>query len=85
MKPEEKAREEIDKLLINAGWEVVNRDEFDITSDKGIALREIVMSDNGRADYILIYKGKALGVIEAKKYGTSLSIVEEQSKRYSNK
>ena len=85
MKPEEKAREEIDKLLINAGWEVVNKEQLDITSDKGIALRELGMSDNGRADYILIYKGKALGVIEAKKYGTPLSIVEEQSKRYSNK
>lgn len=85
MKPEEKAREEIDKLLISAGWEVVNKEQLDITSDKGIALRELGMSDNGRADYILIYKGKALGVIEAKKYGTPLSIVEEQSKRYSNK
>ncbi|WP_300711920.1 type I restriction endonuclease subunit R [uncultured Brachyspira sp.] len=85
MNPEEKAREEIDKLLINAGWEVVNKEQLDIKSDKGIALRELVMSDNGRADYILIYKGKALGIIESKKYGTHLSVVEEQSKRYSNR
>ena len=36
----------------------------------------------GFADYLLFVQGKALGVVEAKKVGATLSGVETQSSRY---
>lgn len=36
------------------------------------------------ADYVLFVDGKALGILEAKKEGTTLSAVAEQSARYTD-
>jgi type I site-specific restriction endonuclease/REP element-mobilizing transposase RayT len=41
-----------------------------------------MQSHGGPADYILFADGKALGIVEAKKAGTTLSAVAEQSARY---
>jgi type I site-specific restriction endonuclease len=49
----------------------------------GVAIREAVMAaGHGRADYLLYVDRRAVGVIEAKPEGTTLSGVEWQSARY---
>lgn len=81
--PEEVARIKIDELLTQAGWIIQDRSEFDRTAGLGIAVREFLMDDNTKADYLLFVDGKACGVIEAKKFGETLSGVENQSSGYS--
>ena len=65
MNPEEKARVKIDKMLEAAGWRVVSRDEF--VPDEALAVKEGLMQGNKEADYLLFLKGKAVGVLEAKR------------------
>ena len=80
--PEAKARIDIDRQLHAAGWNVQNLKELNLFVSCGVAVRE-VQSKGGPADYMLFVNGKALGVVEAKKVGTTLTTVEEQSARYS--
>ena len=47
----------------------------------GIAVREFPMS-SGPTDYLLFVDRRAVGVIEAKKEGTTLSGVSEQTEKY---
>lgn len=54
---------------------------MNLSAAKGVAVREM-QSFGGPADYVLFVNGKAIGVVEAKKSGTTLSIVSEQSTRY---
>lgn len=82
MTPEENARQEIDNLLLQAGWIIQDRDSFDRTAGLGVAVREFLMADGTEADYLLFVDGKACGVIEAKKAGKTLSGVENQSHGY---
>jgi type I restriction enzyme R subunit len=50
--PEDKARAEIDRLLVAAGWVIQNKDELDLTAGRGVAVREFVMKPGfGFADY----------------------------------
>jgi type I restriction enzyme, R subunit len=81
MKPEEKAREQIDSLLIQCGWLVQDYRAVNLSAGPGIAIREVPMKE-GKADYLLCVDRKAIGVIEAKKVGTLLSGVAEQSVQY---
>ena len=80
--PEDKAREKIDQQLEAAGWRVQDLPTLNLLAARGVAIREM-QSQGGPADYILFVDGKALGVVEAKKGGTTLSAVYEQSARYS--
>lgn len=81
--PEEEARKTIDRLLQAAGWLVVDRDQVNIHSGRGIAVREFSLKPGyGEADYLLYVDGQAAGVIEAKKEGVTLSGVEIQSDKY---
>jgi type I restriction enzyme R subunit len=81
--PEQRAREDIDKLLAQAGWQVFDIAQANIHAGRGVALREFPLKDgHGFADYLLYVDGKAAGVIEAKKQGATLSGVEIQSGRY---
>lgn len=80
--PEEQAREQIDAMLAAAGWEVQTKATLNLHAGRGVALCEI-QSTGGPADYMLFVQGKALGIVEAKKLGTTLSAVEDQSARYS--
>lgn len=80
--PEAKARLKIDDLLIQAGWDIQDRADFNRHAKLGVAVREFLMSDNTEADYLLFVDGKAIGVIEAKKPDLSLSGVESQSQGY---
>ena len=79
--PEQLARETIDALLTTAGWSVQSLKDLNLSASRGVAVREM-QSTGGPADYILFVDGKALGVVEAKKEGTTLSAVAEQSARY---
>ncbi|MBD3756280.1 MAG: DEAD/DEAH box helicase family protein [Gammaproteobacteria bacterium] len=79
--PEQKARQEIDKRLSAASWVLQNPDEFNRNAALGVAVREFQLT-TGPCDYLLFVKGKAAGVIEAKKAGVTLSGVADQSDKY---
>ena len=78
MTPEEQARVKIDTLLKSAGWVIYDRKDFDRNASKGVVCREFLTKTSKEADYILFINGKAVGVIEAKKAGVSLSGIETQ-------
>jgi type I restriction enzyme R subunit len=81
MTPEAQAREKIDAQLIACGWVVQDYKAVDFTAGHGIALREVPLK-TGPCDYLLLVNRQAVGVIEAKKEGTTLSVVADQSARY---
>jgi type I restriction enzyme R subunit len=81
MKPEEKARQKIDQLLKAAGWAVQDRAHLNLAASLGAAVCDLSLK-TGPADYVLFVDGKAVGVIEAKPFGTTLSGVAEQSGGY---
>ena len=83
MTPEEKARIKIDQWFADAGWEVINRDDYEPTCT-AVAIREGLLKDNLEADYFLFINGKAVGVLEAKREETDAfsSIVCEQAALY---
>ena len=82
--PEQKARREIDALLVASGWLVQDRADIDLTATRGIAVREFPMKAGfGFADYLLYLDRKALGAVEAKATGT-LTGVEAQSAKYAS-
>ncbi|MCH7760782.1 DEAD/DEAH box helicase family protein [candidate division TA06 bacterium] len=81
MKPEEKARQRIDQLLEAAGWKVQDYQELNLGASLGVAVREFPL-ETGPTDYLLFLDRKAIGVVEAKPVGTTLSGVAEQSEIY---
>lgn len=81
MKPEEKARKHIDQLLKVAGWKIQDIQELNLGASFGVAVREFPLT-SGFADYILFVDRKAIGIIEAKPEGNTLSGVAEQSRKY---
>jgi hypothetical protein len=82
-KPEDRARRQIDESLDKAGWIVQDHEESNIFAGRGIAVREYPLRHgHGTADYLLYVEGKAAGVVEAKKAGTTLTVVEPQAARY---
>ena len=83
MPPEEQARENIDRLLEQAGWVVQNPNSINLYAGSGIAVREFPLrAGHGRADYLLYVNQKAVGVVEAKPEGFALAGVEVQSEKY---
>jgi type I restriction enzyme, R subunit len=81
--PEQQARVEIDRLLQAAGWAVQDVAHVHLHAARGVAIREFPLNPgHGFADYLLYVDGKACGVIEAKKLGTTLTGVELQSAHY---
>src|SRR4030066_2147415 len=81
MKPEEEARKKIDSLLEVAGWIVQNFEELNLAAGSGVAVREFPLKA-GFADYMLFVERHAVGVVEAKPEGTTLSGVSEQTEKY---
>ncbi|MDP2804909.1 MAG: DEAD/DEAH box helicase family protein, partial [Gallionellaceae bacterium] len=81
--PEQKARDNIDALLQQAGWVVQSAKKIDLSVGQGQAVREY-QTDVGPADYVLFVDKKAVGVIEAKKADLAHKIteVEEQTGGY---
>ena len=82
MKPEEKARQQIDDQLQAAGWTVQTRDAANLGAARGVAVGEFPLT-TGFADYMLFMDRRPIGVVEAKAVGKTLSGVEAQTARYS--
>ncbi|WP_020377912.1 DEAD/DEAH box helicase family protein [Candidatus Microthrix parvicella] len=79
--PENKARARIDEMLQRAGWVVQDYKSVNLYAGVGVAVRELV-TNAGPADYVLFINRQAVGVIEAKKQGTTLAGVEWQTVKY---
>ncbi len=81
--PEQKARDNIDALLKQAGWVVQSAKKIDLNTGLGQAVREY-QTDVGPADYVLFVDKKAVGVIEAKRedLGHKITEVELQTEGY---
>jgi type I restriction enzyme R subunit len=81
MLPEEKARIKIDKQLVDAGWDIVSRNEY--VPDSASAVKEAIMQGNTESDYLLFVDNKAIAVLEAKKETNPLGTdVEVQVEGY---
>src|SRR5438552_2725111 len=80
--PEELAREKIDPLLQQCGWILQNRSTINLSASRGVAIREALLKDRDEVDYLLFVDGKAIGTVEAKPEGFTLTGVEEQSGKY---
>lgn len=78
---ESDARIIIDAMLVQAGWAVQDFDNINVAPGRGVAIREFPLS-TGIADYLLVIGMEAVGVIEAKKQGWTLTGVKEQSALY---
>jgi type I restriction enzyme, R subunit len=81
--PEQKARDEIDSMLRQAGWVVQSKNKVNLSASLGVAVREY-QTDIGPADYVLFVERKPVGVIEAKKEeeGQRLIAAEDQASGY---
>jgi type I restriction enzyme R subunit len=81
--PEVKARQQIDKDLIQAEWIIQNKNQLNLSAGLGIAVREYP-TDFGPADYVLFIDKKPVGVIEAKRpeEGVRLTQIEDQTSKY---
>ena len=81
--PEQKARENIDRMLGDSGWVVVDRKDINWSAGPGLAVREYP-TDTGPADYVLFVDRQPLGVIEAKREeeGHRLTSHENQAENY---
>jgi type I restriction enzyme R subunit len=79
--PEESARLKIDSLLGAAGWVVQDFKDLSLGAGVGVAVREFPLK-TGEADYLLFVDRLAVGVVEAKPEGTTLSGVSEQTEKY---
>jgi type I restriction enzyme R subunit len=82
MKPEEKARQQIDERLKAAGWTVQSRGAANLGAARGVAVGEFPLT-TGFADYMLFVDRRPIGVVEAKAVGKTLSGVEAQTVKYS--
>jgi type I restriction enzyme R subunit len=81
--PEAQARVRIDEMLTAAGWVVQDAKQVNLSAARGVAIREVVLAPpHGRADYLLFVDQVAVGVVEAKKVGETLTGVEWQSAKY---
>ena len=82
-KPEEIAREQIDAQLASSGWVVQDVADLNLSAASGVAVREFPMARGyGFADYLLFVDGQAVGALEAKKAGHTLTGVEGQALKY---
>ena len=81
MLPEEKARVKIDKQLNNAGWDIVDRQDY--LPNYAMAVKEALMQGGKESDYLLFVDNKAIAVVEAKKESDSLGPkVASQAEHY---
>jgi type I restriction enzyme R subunit len=81
MRPEDKARVTIDVLLTQGGWAIQDLKQVNLGAQRGVAIREF-STLAGPTDYLLMVDRKAVGVVEAKKVGETLTGVEFQSAKY---
>lgn len=69
-------------MLAAAGWRVQDYAALNLGAGRGVAVREFPLK-TGFADYLLIVDRKAIGAVEAKAAGITLSGIEPQSEKYS--
>ena len=81
MKPEDAARNNIDRLLVQAGWVIQDYKDLNLGASLGVVVRNFPLK-SGFADYLLFVDRQAVGAVEAKPEGTTLSGVAEQSEKY---
>lgn len=84
MHPEEKSRLKIDKKLMEVGYDVQDYQDFNLSTKKGVIIREYP-TDTGPVDYLIFINKKPVGVIEAKEDKKGIDLVistETQSNRY---
>ena len=83
MTPEAKARQNIDKMLVDSGYVLQDMKDFNPSAGHGVVVREFP-TESGPVDYLILIRGKPVGVIEAKAEhkGEVLTAVAEQSLRY---
>jgi len=81
MDPEDQARLTIDQMLTESGWTIRDYDDRNLSSGLGVAVREYPLGKDN-ADYALFIDSQPVGVVEAKRYGHTLSGVVEQSEKY---
>jgi len=79
--PEQLARQKIDAMLLASGWIVQSKNEINLSAAPGVAICELSFK-TGEPDYTLFVEGKAIGTVEAKPIGVTLTSVEEQSAKY---
>ncbi len=79
--PEAQARINIDRQLEACGWVLQDYSKAAVDASLGVAVRE-VPTQAGPADYVLYVDGQAVGVIEAKAAGITLTGVEFQTQKY---
>ena len=72
---------EIDRELEACGWAVQDYKNAAVAAALGVAVRE-VPTEAGPADYVLYVDRQAVGIIEAKPAGTTLTGVELQTRKY---
>jgi type I restriction enzyme R subunit len=81
--PEAQARVRIDQMLAAAGWAVQDYGAVNLSAARGVAVREFVLAPgHGRADYLLFVDRNAVGALEAKKEGETLTGVAWQTAKY---
>ena len=68
-------------MLKEADWSIQHFEEMNLGSSLGVAVREFPLSKD-HADYLLFLDRQAVGVVEAKPEGTTLSGVAEQTESY---
>lgn len=70
--PELFTRTSIDATPAEAGWLVLDRDQMNLATGPGVAVREFP-TDTGRCDHLLFLEGKPAGLIEARREGRVLT------------
>jgi len=68
-------------MFIASGWLVQTKDRINLSAACGVVICELSFA-TGEPDYVLFVEGKAIGTIEAKPEGETLTGVEEQSTKY---
>lgn len=81
--PEARARQGIDAQLRASGWVVQVRSAVNLGAGPGVAVRELP-SAGGEANYGLFLGQQLVGVVEAKKVGSTLAGVEAQTLAYAS-
>ncbi len=72
-------------MLTAAGWVVQDGRAVNLAASRGVAVREFVLTPpHGRVDYLLFVDREAVGVLEAKKQGETLTGVAWQTARYAD-
>lgn len=81
--PEQIARDNIDKMLTDAGWKVQKK--IDLSAGIGVAV-VVYPTDAGPADYVLFVNRIPVGIVEAKREeaAVNLTVVEEQLQEYAH-